>query len=395
MRAVSVEQELEFDVGTIEKIQLNTPPGGWLAGLRAIRWPVTEYNLPYANLFLSPNLEGIRITLSWVHNDSEARKSLLHSVALTIAALPVSRLRCLVIAALDDDVRESLPWEYFTEQLSSIVLRCGPSLRKFGSEIPLSDKAAIHLYSLPDLHVAHFHSPPPDPSNFQPPFVFPPLTGCLFGEGATTGWLSMFQSLEDAAHTAQDTSPLARMKISLRSIRISDDTVPINRSITSQLLMFQKLSLLKMEMYCDEDWCWFELDDNDVRSLAMALPRLKTLILGHPCRRNTCRTTAHSLLSLSNHCAELEKLEVHFNALGFVCHWEEISENPDTNPQRCNLKTLVIHEIPLALALYEAEQVVEGLENIFPSLERVLWKGEETAWHEVSELASWKLVALT
>jgi len=385
MCAVTVEWWLGLDRDTIERMRLNTPAGGWFPALQNIRWQVGGHNIPYTDLFLTPSLENIRIVVSCLHKKSEAHTRLQDSVALAMSALPASRLRLLIIAPLNRKVHTSFPWEDFTDSLSSVVLRCGPLLKTFASQIPLSGGAVNHLISLPGLRTLQFCGPPPQPSDLHLPLDFPPLTTCFFAEDSTIGWLSMFQLFEDRARTTQDSSPLARMKESLTQVSIGDDGLYINTGLTSPLLMFQKLTILKMDIYCLEEECLFYLKDDDIKTLAMALPQMKTLTLGHPCRKNTCRTSAFCLLSLSVYCIELEQLEVHLNASGFARWYEETAWEPEAELPRCALKTLVVHEMPLFLDVDAVEEVSDGLANIFPSLGDIQWKagGGGGGWEEV------------
>jgi len=245
------------------------------------------------------------------------------------------------------------------------------------------------LISLPGLRTLQFCGPPPQHSDFCSPLDFPPLTTCFFAEDSTIEWLSMFQLLEDGAHSTQAISPFARMKESLTHVVISDDALYIDTGVTSPLLMFQKLTVLKMDIYCLEDECLFHLEDEDIKTLAMALPRLKTLMLGHPCHKNTCCTTACGLLFLSVYTIELEQLEVHLNASGFVEWLEETIWRPEAELPRCALRTLVVHEMPLYLVGMDAvEEVSDGLDNIFPSLGDIRWKeGEGRGWKEIEDFA--------
>ena len=35
---------------TLNKLRLNSPPGGWFPALQGLSWCITEFNLPYADL---------------------------------------------------------------------------------------------------------------------------------------------------------------------------------------------------------------------------------------------------------------------------------------------------------------------------------------------------------
>ena len=395
MREVHVGSKMALGRDTIEKLRLNSPVGGWFPASQTLVWYITERTLPYADLFFSEQLERIVIYPLWQQRrrTTDGPDQFLSSVASTFSTLLVpSGLRLLIIAPRNRAIRHKIAWGYFKDSVSSLVLRCGPSLTNFGSVVPMSDEAIIHLLSLPKLRNLHFDSPPPHHSLFQS-LIFPPLTGCLFTEDAATRWLSMFQQLEDAVRGSQGITPLGRMKDALKTLRINDyDGTFIDITLTTPLLMFRNLTRLNVDIYCPQEECSFELNDTDVKTLAMALPQLKGLILGHPCQQNTCDTTITCLLFISIYCIKLEQLEVHFNTLNISEDREEMLESPGEEMEqllslpKCALKALDVHEMPLALAAFELEEVCDGLTNIFPSLERVQSKGVEgSGWDEVSQ----------
>ena len=258
--------------------------------------------------------------------------------------------------------------------------------------VPLSDEGVVHLISLPNLHSLELDTPPPHHSTLRP-LVFPPLKLWFFAEGVAVKWLSTLRLLEEDAVARQDMTPLVRVKVTLRHLRVKGDGLAIDNALTSPIQMFQNLVRLNMDVYCFEDECSFELDEEEVRTLVTALPRLKTLVLGHPCPMDLCHTTVACLVTISIHCVKLEVLEIHFNTSQMAAHLEEMSmeeeeeEEEEEEPgQTCNLKTLGVHEMPLVLAVLEEEEVCDGLWNIFPSLECIIRaKDSESDWDAISK----------
>ena len=391
MQAVEVVRGLNLNGATIEKLCLNSPAGGWFPALQEFTWHITRRNAPYGKLFFSPRLEKITIFPVWHQQDSDGYRKLVSSVASTFSTLPVpGGLQVLVIAALNNRIHDSLPWEYFKDSFSSVVLRLGPSLTNFNSVVPLSDEAVVHLISLPNLQTLELDTPPPHHSTLRL-LVFPPLKLWSFAEGVVVKWFSTLELLEGDVTAAQDVTPLARVKASLRHLRVTGDGVAIDNALTSPIQVFQNLVRLDMDVYCYEDECSFELDDEDVGTLVMALPRLKTLVLGHPCPMDLCNTTVACLRTISMHCLELEELEIHFNTRQMAAHLEEMGmeeeeeEEEEERSQMCSLKSLGVHEMPLILAALEEEEVCDGLWNIFPSLERIVRaKDSESNWDAIS-----------
>jgi len=370
---------------TFNKLRLNSPPGGWFPALEDLSWHITESNLPYADLFFSPHLKMVFILASpsW-----DFSPEILPTLASTISALPTSSLRKIMVGA---DLL-TMPWEYFKDSLSSVVLRCGPSFRDYCSPVPLSDAAVNHLIHLPRFCSWRIHNPPPNYSAASLPFIFPPLKELTLGEGAARGWLSLFKRLEDGVPTTQDVTPLSKVKESLKTLNIRGFPVPVvDASFVFPIQRFRNLVHLEIELYCydedDESQCTFKLNNDNVTELAMALTRLESLLLGRACPENTCSTTVSCLLPISVHCVKLQRLEVHFNTTNIVDDFENISEDPrfqqSRSLPRCPLTCLEVFRIPLSLDGPGIETVAKGMIDIFPSLE---WcDGREEVWDELFE----------
>ena len=371
---------------TFYKLRLSSPTGGWFPALQCLCWHITESNLPHADLFFSPHLKKISINMPWSPIHPELPRDVLAAVASTITALPTSALQSLSVYM---DGRASVDLK---DSLSSVVLRCGPSLTKFISQIPLSDAAVNYLIQLPHLHTWHTEdSPPSYPISF--PLVFPPLTEFALRGGVVHDWFSLFEHVEDGVPTMRGVTPLSRVRGSLRRLEIDDgfSDLVIDNSLTSPIRMFRNLARLYIVVKCPvedgEGQCSFKLTNDDVTKLAVALPQLESLLLGAPCPEDTCATTAACLLPISVHCVKLEDLEIHFNTANIVNDFKNISKDPRLRElhslPRCTLSRLFVGEIPLTLDGPGFETVVDGMINIFPSLERCLALGLD--WDEISE----------
>ena len=369
------------------KLRLNSPASGWFPALQELYWCIAEHNLPYVDLSFSPHLTGISILVSRSWRNSHVPHSLLPVIASIISAFPGSALQSLCV-----DVGHCMvPWQYFQDSLSSVILRCGPPLVEFVSPIPLSEAAVDHLIQLPRLHTWRIEGPPPNYSASSFPPVFPPLTELTLGEDIARVWLSLFKRLEDNASITVGVTPLSNVKESLKVLNIGSLPNPIIIDISfTSIRLFQNLVHLNVETDChddDEGQCTFKLNDSNVTELATALPRLESLLLGHACFANSCATTVACLLPISVHCVELQKLEVHFNTTNIVDNLKDVSE--DTRFQelrslpRCSLLRLDVYRMPLTLDDTGFETVASGMIIIFPSL----WAcdGLDDAWGELSE----------
>ena len=283
-----------------------------------------------------------------------------------------------------------MPWEHFKESLSSVVLRCGPSLTEFTSPIPLSDAAVDHLIHLPHLRIWHIEHPPPNYSVFSLPLTSPPLVDLSLGKSACE-WLSLFGRLEGCTSPAQGVTPLSRLKESLETLNIEYLSGPMTDiSVASPIQMFRNLNHLDVEAFCrggdGGGPCTFMLDNDNIAKLAMALPQLGLLALGDPCFENTCATTVACLLSISVYCVKLDFLAIHFNTTNILEDFKNISEDPEFRELRSlprgRLSLLEVCAIPLTVDESEYKTVADGMIDIFPSLK--CCEGMWGVWHEVS-----------
>ena len=390
MREVHVEEWSTLENDAFLKLRLNSPPGGWFPALQRLSLYITEPNLPHANLFFSQHLKELYIRLPWYWRIYGIPPDILPVIASTISTLPTSSLQLLVVRTRDPRV----PWEYFKDSFSSVILRCGPSFMEYISPVPLSDAAVNHLLQLPLLRAWSTHDPPPCCSTSSFPLAFPPLEELTLREGAIHGWVSLSKRLESGVSTTQAVTLLSKMKGSLRSLNV--ETLPgfiIDTSFTSLVQIFRNLVNLDVAADCQDEegkevegQCTFKLNNDDVVGLSMTLSQLESLVLGHPCSRNVCITTVACLLPISVHCPRLRKLEIHFNTTNVIEDFKNISEDPRFQELRllpkCPLTYLNVHRTPLTLDESGFETTANGMTDIFPSLRACC--GLEYIWNRLS-----------
>ena len=388
MRQVNIDARSDLRADSFRKFRLSSPPGGWFPALQSLSWRIVELNLPYIDLFSSPHLKRISIHTPWMWTGIEIPPKILPAIASAVSALPASS----TLQFLSIDIRCVAPSGYFKDSVSSAVLRCGPSLTEFTTTIALSDAAANHLIHLPHLRTWRIEGIPPSYPASSLPLIFPPLTKLTLGGGAAHGWFSLFQRLEDGISARQGVTPLSQVKESLKLLYVKDRSSPITGvSFTSPIQMFQNLTVLDAVGSCSGwamgDPCAFGLNNDDVIKLVMALPQLEVLSLGPPCAENTCDTTVVCLLPISVHCPKLRQLQIHFNTTNIVDDLNNILKDPRFRGlhllPRCTLLHLEVYRTPLALDEPGSEIVVEGMLNIFPSLERFTALGG--SWNELSK----------
>ena len=197
--------------------------------------------------------------------------------------------------------------------------------------------------------------------------------------------------LGDGASTARCVTPLSKAKESLKVLNVEDVSgINIGASFVSTIQCFRNLVRLNIGVYCpgepDRGECIFNLNDDDIAGLAMALIQLKSLLLGRACSKNTCLTTIACLLPISVHCSKLEELDIHFNTTNIVDDLKKILEDPQFQQLRslseCPLADLDVCGIPLTLDESDFEIVAKGMTNIFPYL--TYFNGVEENWYELS-----------
>ena len=385
MRRVNTDEWSALGADSFRKFRLSSPPGGWFPALQSLSWRITGSNLAYIDLFSSLHLKRISISTRAGTGSSSNRVA---AVASVVSTLPASS----VLRSLSINIQGRQDTGYFKDSVSSVVLRCGPSLTKFTTTIKLSDAAANHLIHLPHLRTWRIEGTPPSYSASSLPLVFPPLTNLILGKGAARGWLSLFQRLEDGISPRQSVTPLSQVKESLKLLYVEDRSSPITGDFfTSPIQMFQNLAVLDAVGSCS--WgarrrqCAFGLNNDNVTKLAMVLPQLETLSLGPPCAENTCATTVACLLPISVHCLKLRELQIHFNTTNIVDDLEYILKDPRFQElrslPRCTLPHMKVDRMPLTLDEPGSEIAVEGILYIFPYLGEL--SGVEQSWHKISE----------
>jgi len=383
MRQARLDQWWGLGEETLRILRLNAPASGWFPALQNLDWFITKSNLPFADLFFSPHLKKVSVypSLSWDH--SGIPPDVRPAIASTISALPASTLQSLIIFP-SSSWSHMTPWADFTNSLSSVVLRCGPSFTEFISMIPLSGAAVDHLIRLPHLTTCHIDGPPPS-SSPSDPLVFPPLTKLALRAGSVREWVPLLERLGSCV------VPSSKVKGSLKSLRLPSPI--IDATSASIIQTFRNLVDLKVDRSCygrgGESQCIFKLNNDDVTKLVMTLSQLDSLLLGRPCSNNTCATTVACLLPISVHCVGLRTLAIHFNTTNIVDDLRNISDVPRFQElysrPRCKLSCLDVYGMPLTLDDPGFETVVNGMIDIFPALGYCQEAVRGTGWRELSE----------
>jgi len=318
------------------------------------------------HLFFPPQLKYLALYPSFRVSDIPGDRvaALVHIISFLTNSLQELILRC-------DQGREPL----FEDAVSSFICRHGSSLKGLNSDTPLSEAAIHHLMQLPTLRSWFAIQEPPQT---LPPVIFPSLEN-LYLQSAALQWLHTLTSHETDIIQNRSTlaTPHTNIRETLKFLDFPRNTI-INSTLLSSVAKFWNLVGLQVVGDCSgAEGCISRLTDDDVESLAAALPRLTNVELVKPCRHNSCKTTISSLLSLSIHCLGLKFLEIHFNTQTIVGDMRRLLDGGlGRDKAKCELWYLPAGNSPLEVRREDAETIAMGFKAIFPHLDSCNGGGE-------------------
>jgi hypothetical protein len=373
MRRLHLGPDGNITSATLFRLSRNSPGGVLFPRLGWLHWDInTTHNaLSSFRLFLSPHL---KIVTFYVHpNQPVMPWDHLAALVQIISCLPTS----LEHLSLTCNQVEEGP---LRGKLSSLFLQYGSSLKGFVVDIPMSEAAIQHIIQLPNLHWWLTVQAPP---RAIPLSIFPSLEDLRIANEAALPWLPLLASHGKGA--AQEgsvpTTPHTNVGETLKHLGCFMNTI-VDSTFLSSILEFQNLVSLCVESICPNPGdCTFRLTDDNVESLAAALPRLEMLELGRPCHLNSCNTTVASLLSISNHCPALTGLEIHFKTLTIVDDIRRLLGGRTSDQPKCRVHELSVGDLPLEVGGEDIDTVAMGLKAIFPCL--MDFPDSEGQWDEV------------
>ena len=343
--------------------------------LRELHGWIEPALLGFLHRFVSP-----RLMVFSVHVDTDDGLGCTGYGSLTdaISVIPGTSLRRFSLGEYQ--------WENastkFKHEVSAMVSRCGPALDYLNAGAELSEQAILHVMQLPHLHTLKLtHESPPDITNafLRDTIVLPSVHSLTLATPTAHAWLPFLNDLRWRHSTPTATWGFGQSQVqigihsSLEELYCGSGEVP-KRAIIKQALAFTNLTTLEVGRFCPADRCSFDLTDDDLTTLTKALPRLRKLLLGHPCWLNTCQTTFRGLLTLSTNCVGLTELIVHFNTINIVEDVKSLLEAEDPHVQtlrkgpRCGVTTLPVFLAPLTVDKPDTDVVAKGLLSVFPRL---------------------------
>jgi hypothetical protein len=148
--------------------------------------------LRFLHRFVSPRLLVFSV---YLHTDDRLGCSGYGSLTDAISVIPGPSLRRFSLGEYQ--------WENasakFMQEVSAMVLRCGPALNHLNAGVELSERAVLHVVQLPQLHTLKLtHEPPPDITDIialQDTIVFPALQSLTLASPTALPWLPFLNDL--------------------------------------------------------------------------------------------------------------------------------------------------------------------------------------------------------
>ena len=361
-----------------EILQLSSPTRVPFPNLRGLSWRIYPSLLHFLPLFVSPQMTTFSVS---VYSDTSFDSNTMKRdyLAAAVATLPAS-LQELTLGVNP----ASLGSDELKEEVLYAIQRCGRTLGHLEIDVELSNVTIHHAMQLPNLHTWRICRsvlpttliPSPEETTHLPALRSLALSAMEYD------WVVFLASSYPAVNGIRST---------LTELNLSGHHA-VNPALIDQICLFTNLMRLDVDLSCPEDECVFDLGDEDLSRLSVALPRLEWLMLGHQCDKNTCKTTFRSLLFLSARCPKLTFLSIHFNTVEIARDIDSLFETGDPgvkglwdSPMRCKLGTFSVSQTPLTLkGPDELDVVKRGFLNVFPQLREISRRYGRT-WQSLTE----------
>ena len=361
-----------------EILQFSSPTGTAFPNLRGLSWCIYPSLLRFLPLFTSPRMTAFSVSV-YPDTSFDSNTTGRGYLAAAAAALPPF-LRELTLRVNHADLGSDE-----LEEILQTIQRCGPTLIRLETDLELPAATIHHVMQLPNLRTWKVYRSS--------------LPATLTPSSETTTYLPALYSLALSTTSVHDwvvflASPFPAVngvRLTLTELNLNGPH-SINPILLEQICVLTNLTRLDIGCFCPEDECTFSLADDDLSHLSLALPRLESLMLGHQCDKNTCKTTFRSLLFLSARCPKLSFISVHFNTVQIAQDIKCLLETGDPgvkelrdSPTRCQIGTFSVDQTPLSLkGSDELDVVKRGFLNVFPQLRTVARRHGRT-WQSLSE----------
>ena len=349
-------------------------------------WHVTGEFIPFIPLFLSPRTTALTIPSI----EYDLPNEVVASMITTFSTL-CPNLREVNLHHLPRDPT-------ITAAVSGILLSNNRNtLRSFHVDSPLTKEARDIIYKLPELGGLWIIIEGP---TSLPTLVLPNLIELDVEYDHDSDWLQGFRGATFGKLASiivrSEPEPTCDFLEAFKSVVLTTSATmtlskfkfytshPWNPSYRS-LLPFTQLTELIIESPCS-DVCSTSVDDDIIATLAQAMPKLETVVLGdRPCHEVSTGVTAEGLAILAHHCPDLSTLRIHFQVASFSVPpvvGGMVCGAGTSAPQRdCALEEFEVGLIPV---LEESvTMVATTLARIFPRIANIEYIDEN--WGKVMD----------
>ena len=348
-------------------INLSQSGQPFMPRLQLLHWTTSRAFLPWLHLLLSPSLSDI-------HIDFNGGRTTPVNVAV-VKVLPTTELKHIAFSTLHTNAEIDaalLDLVLRTKRLESIYLQQEANTEDAsspGDGVEDERLERIELDSLKSIIIGVKNE-----IKFLPNFfngtTLPNVQYIYLKHSGRTEWSDasdLFGSIlrsasPSALHTLRYTSHYHGMDIT--SARIY------------QLRSFTALKTLRITSACGATGCKFFLSDDDVSTIAFAMPNLVELHLGGaPCDSTSVAVSVDGLAILAANCIRLAELQIHFDTIGFINRALDVSSqhvgSARLTQNSCQLTQLNVGRIPLGKGMDGYWTIGTALLQIFPNLKSI------------------------
>ena len=350
--------------------------------LKLLNWTTGRASLPWLHHLLSP-------TLSVIHIDFNGGRATPVNAAV-IKALPTTNLEHIALSTLHTNTEVDgavLDLVLNSKLLKSIYIQqetdTGDTSTSAG-EVE-GEREPIRLGDLMSMTMV-FKTEPTFLSDLFDGTTFPNIREIFIKHSGRTEWPGagdLFNPLlrsasPSALHTLRYISQYHGMDITTFRIQT--------------LRRFVALRILRVTSLCTSTQCKFFLSDDDVSTIATAMPNLVELYLGGmPCA-SPVDVSINGIAVLATNCVKLTELQIHFDTARFIEKALDVSNEPTIpsrlTPSSCKLTQLIVGKMMLSNGMNGYWAIGTALLQIFPKLKSIkysqqLFSGD---WGEVMRI---------
>lgn len=334
--------------------------------LQLLHWTTGRAFLPWLHLLLSPSLSD-------VHIDLNGGRTTPVDIAV-IKAIPTTHLKHIAFsnlrtttevgAVLLDLIQKSKRLESIYIQQETTSEELSPPHEEIQGE-----REPIELEGLTSMIIG-FKTDPTFLSSLFNTTTLPNIQQIYIKHLGKAEWLGgddLFNSMLRSA------SPGFLHALRYISHYHGMDITP---AIIHPLQSFTALRTIRITSLCSLARCKFFLSDDNISTIAFAMPNLIELHLGGtPCTSNLVNVSMNGLATLAANCTKLTELQVHFDTAGFINRALDKSTErippPRLSPDPCQLTQLIVGKIPLSKGIDGCWTIGMALLQIFPNLKSI------------------------